>query len=124
MVASVIIDNTEKRQIEGTTLLNLQSSFPNCWLTRCEDNVEIRVPAYVLENRKKYILNKAAQSGTTCISFYYEFIRFIAVSGAWGNIYNIYNIYPHVPAPSWKLLKSMSGDTLHICIYFAFDEFI
>ena len=60
---SVYVDKTEKRQIEGTTLLNLQSSFPNCWLTRCEDDAEIRVPTYVLESGKKYILNKA-QPGT------------------------------------------------------------
>ncbi len=69
-MASVIINNTEKRQVEGTTLLNLQSSFPNCWLTRCEDNVEIRVPAYVLESRKTYILNKAAQSGNHRILYF------------------------------------------------------
>eukprot|EP01035_Chromulina_nebulosa_P029188 gene29188-38663_t len=60
-MASVYIENTEKRQIEGTTLLKLQSSFPNCWLTRCEDGVEIRVPAYVLESGKIYILNTASQ---------------------------------------------------------------
>ena len=44
-MASKSIDDTEKRQIEGTSLLNLQA---NCWLTRCEDDVEIRVPTYLL----------------------------------------------------------------------------
>eukprot|EP01036_Dinobryon_divergens_P032132 gene32132-41662_t len=46
-----------KKEIER---LQPMSSFPNCWLTRCEDDAEIRVPTYVLEESgKKYILNKA-----------------------------------------------------------------
>jgi hypothetical protein len=57
-MATVIIDGDAEIQIEGTTLKNLQSAYPNCWLKFEGENIAVRLPSYILEGGRRYILHK------------------------------------------------------------------
>lgn len=61
-MAEVIIDGARRRQIEGTSLADLQVAYPLCWLER-DDGVEIRLPKYVLEKDRHYVLINNESSG-------------------------------------------------------------
>ena len=54
--ARVEIDGKVRKQQPGTTLLQLRTSYPACWLESEEE--DYRNDSYVLENGKTYVLNQ------------------------------------------------------------------
>jgi hypothetical protein len=65
-MATVVIDDVDEIQVEGTTLMDMQAQYPNCWLKR-DDNVSIRVQSYVLQGGRRYILHKVNPSSMSIV---------------------------------------------------------